>query len=946
MRIDRRRSAVRLHTVPMLVALTALLVQVPGRAATVPSGFTETLVANGLVSPTAMQFAPDGRLFVAEQGGRLRVIKNGALLSTPFVTLTVSSTGERGLLGIAFDPSFATNQFVYLYYTATSPTIHNRISRFTANGDLAVAGSETIILELDNLSSATNHNGGALAFGPDGKLYAAVGENANGANAQLFTNLHGKMLRINKDGSIPTDNPFYGTTSGNNRAIYSLGLRNPFTFAFNPARAEMFINDVGQNTWEEINDGLAGANYGWPDTEGVTSDPRFVSPRYAYNHSASGCAITGGAFYSPVNQQFPADYLNDYFFADYCAGWIRKLDPGNGNAVVTFATGISSPVDLKVGDDGALYYLARGSGGVYRISYAASTPSITSHPTSRTVAPGASVTFSVRATGPAPLSYQWQRNGANIPGATAQDYTLTAAATDNAARFRAVVTNDAGSVISNEAVLTVTTNQPPTATITQPAAGALYSGAAVVSYAGTGSDPQDGALPASAFTWRVDFHHDAHSHPFVPSTSGTTSGSFTVPTTGHTETNVWYRIFLTVTDSGGLTHTTSRDVLPRKVNLTLATNPAGLQLRLDAQPIATPLTFESVVGIVRGIEAPATQVSGGTTYEFVSWSDGGAAAHNISTPAANTTYTATYRAVTGGTGNGLSATYYNNINFTGTTVTRVDPTVNFSWGSGAPASGIAADTFSARWTGQVQPQFTGTYTFHTQSDDGVRLWVNGQQLVNNWTNHATTENSGTIALTAGQRYDIRMEYFENTGGATARLLWSSASVPKAAIPSTRLYAAVASTTIRVNFQPASAPAFAGYLVDGGLTYASRGNGQTYGWNADNSAQTRDRNAASSADQRYDTLTHLQKDGNLDAVWEIAVPNGSYVVRAVAGDAGHFDSVFRTTVEGVLTVTGTPTTSTRWIEGTATVTVTDGRLTIRSGAGASNNKLCFVEITGS
>ena len=196
-----------------------------------------------------MQFAPDGRLFVCEQGGRLRVIKNGTLLSAPFVTVTVSATGERGLLGVAFDPNFATNRYVYVYYTATLPAIHNRISRFTANGDVAVAGSETVILELDNLSGATNHNGGALAFGPDGKLYAAVGENAAGANAQSFSNLLGKILRINKDGTIPTDNPIFLTASGRNRAIWALGLRNPFTFAFKPGGAEMFINDVGENTW-------------------------------------------------------------------------------------------------------------------------------------------------------------------------------------------------------------------------------------------------------------------------------------------------------------------------------------------------------------------------------------------------------------------------------------------------------------------------------------------------------------------------------------------------------------------------------------------------------------------------------------------------------------------------------------------------------------------------
>ena len=646
--VRRPRSLLLLIAV-MIVAAA----QTPMRAAALPTGFTETLIASGLASPTAMQFAPDGRLFVAEQGGRLRVIRNGALLATPFLTLTVSSSGERGLLGVAFDPNFASNQFVYVYYTATTPAIHNRISRFTANGDVAAAGSEVILLELDNLSSATNHNGGALAFGQDGKLYAAVGENANGSNAQSFANLLGKMLRINADGSIPTDNPFFGTASGVNRAIWALGLRNPFTFAFHPTRASMFINDVGQNTWEEINDGAAGANYGWPTTEGATTDPRFVSPRYAYAHSGGACAITGGTFYAPPTPQFPADFIDDYFFADYCAGWINKLDPNAGNAVTTFATGIASPVDLKVSDDGALYYLARGGGGntgvVYRVTYTASAPTITQHPVSRTVAPGASVTFSVRASGSGTLSYQWQRNGLDIPGATSQDYTLVAADTDNGAQFRAVVSNDNGSVISNSATLTVTSNQLPVGNITQPAAGTLYSGGSVIAFAGTAADPEDGALPASAFTWRVAFHHDTHSHPFVPSTSGSTSGSFTVPTTGETSANVWYRVVLTVRDSAGATQTTSRDVLPRKVNITLATSPAGLQLLLDAQPIATPVTFESVVGIVRSLGAPSPQTSGGTNYEFRSWSDGGPANHTIATPDVSTTFTATYRVCRGST---------------------------------------------------------------------------------------------------------------------------------------------------------------------------------------------------------------------------------------------------------------------------------------------------------
>jgi glucose/arabinose dehydrogenase len=371
------RSA-RPHCVPYGLALLLALSGTSAVAATLPTGFTESMVAGGLTSPTAMQFAPDGRLFVCEQEGRLRVIKDGALLSTPFVTITVNSDGERGLLGVAFDPDFAVNHYLYVYYTAPSPAVHNRISRFTANGDVAVAGSEAVIFELDNLSSANYHNGGALNFGPDGKLYAAVGENGNGANAQTLNNVLGKVLRINKDGTIPADNPFYTIASGRNRAISALGLRNPFTFAFNPAGADMFINDVGESTWEEINDGRAGANYGWPDTEGPTNDPRFRSPLYDYTHASGGCAITGGAFYSPLIPRFPSDYAQDYFFADYCAGWIRKLDAAAGNTATNFASGITAPVDLKVSDDGALYYLARWTGAVFRIDYGTTAPTITS----------------------------------------------------------------------------------------------------------------------------------------------------------------------------------------------------------------------------------------------------------------------------------------------------------------------------------------------------------------------------------------------------------------------------------------------------------------------------------------------------------------------------------------------------------------------------------------
>ena len=413
---------------------------------------------------------------------------------------------------------------------------------------------------------------------------------------------------------------------------------------------------MGESTWEEINDGLAGANYGWPTTEGATTNPNFKSPRYAYNHSTGACAITGGAFYSPLAGQFPSDYVNDYFFGDYCGGWIRKLDLAAGS-VTTFATGIAAPVDLKVADDGSLYYLARDDQAVYQVRYGAAGPTITSHPTSQTVAPGASVTFSVRASGSPPLRYQWRRNGVTIPGATAPDYTIASVvAADNGMRFRANVSNDIDTVgvLSNEATLTVNSNQAPTGTISQPAAGTLYSGGTVINYAGTATDPEDGTLPASAFTWQVDFHHDTHVHPFIPATTGAQSGSFTIPTIGETSANVWYRIYLTVRDSGGLTHTTQRDISPRKVVLTLADQSRGAPV----EP-GRPAGRHTVLGRRRCRDCAHDRGGDAAVVRpddlpFVSWSDGGAASHSISTPATNTTYTATYQGSTSTTGSPIA----------------------------------------------------------------------------------------------------------------------------------------------------------------------------------------------------------------------------------------------------------------------------------------------------
>jgi len=347
-----------------------------------PSGFTlDEAWITGLTASSAFAQAPDGRIFVSQQLGSIRVIKDGVLLPTPFATIAVDSTGERGVLGITLHPDFANNGYVYVYSTRTDGGSHNRISRFKAAGDVAAAGSEIALVDLPNLSSAILHNGGSIHFGGDGKLYVGVGDNGNSLQAQDLASPFGKLLRFNEDGTIPTDNPFYATQSGLARAVWASGLRNPFTFAVQPGTGRIHINDVGQDSWEEIDVGAAGANYGWPYSEGpndiVPGVAGLTAPLFTYPHSDPdplgsgpggfivGHAVVGGTFYPP-DGSFPAGYRDQYYFSDFIGQFIARLDAANGNAVYTFARLSAQPVDLLVGVDGALYVLTRA--GITRVS--------------------------------------------------------------------------------------------------------------------------------------------------------------------------------------------------------------------------------------------------------------------------------------------------------------------------------------------------------------------------------------------------------------------------------------------------------------------------------------------------------------------------------------------------------------------------------------------------
>jgi glucose/arabinose dehydrogenase len=618
-----------------------------------PANFSDIEIASGILNPTVMTFAPDGRIFVCQQDGALIVIKNNVKLPTPALQLSVNTNGERGLVGITLHPSFSTNGFIYLYYTLADGS-RNRVSRFTMIGDVINPTTELILINLDKLSPTSPfHNGGAMLFKGD-KLYIAVGENSTGANAQNLDTHKGKLLRVNADASIPTDNPFYlATNTPQRNSVWAYGLRNPFTIDLDPVSGRIFVNDVGQVTWEEINDATEkGKNFGWPSTEGATTNPAFTSPVYAYKHGSGdglGCAITGGTLFNPPTTNYPSTYRGKYFFQDYCNAWINYMDPNAATPVrVPFGTGVAGQMlGLDVGLDGNLYFLTR-AGKLLKIIYKTTQPPlITDQPDPVTVSLGQPASFHVSATGALPLAYQWKKNNVNIAGATTSSYAIMIVQASDIGNYSVTVTNSFGSVNSNTVALTTNVNTLPTPVITTPMAGALYRAGETISFSGTGSDPEDGTLPASAFRWSVGFHHDTHVHDGPPIAVGVQSGSYVIPQSGESSINVYYRLTLTVTDSQGLSSSTFVDIKPQTSYISLRTNPPGLKLNLDDEPFITPYNPKRVEGIQVTIDANLLQdqMLNGEIHHFEGWAHGGAPAQSFPTPIDNTTYTGNFSKV-------------------------------------------------------------------------------------------------------------------------------------------------------------------------------------------------------------------------------------------------------------------------------------------------------------
>lgn len=623
-----------------------------------PAGFTQKKLTGDVINEaTATVHAPDGRVFIAERGGTLKAFQNSTL--TTVYTVSTTTDSEQGLLGITLHPQFATNGKCYLFYTNAQKTVHY-LDLIVINAANQVTSSSRV-MEFDPILNGF-HNGGAILF-KNNYLYVAIGESNVSAEATKLDTYRGKILRLLEDGQPAPGNPYYNEAgaSRQKRSIWAIGMRNPWKMALDPSSGKIFVANVGGN-YEEIDDvtspdAAKNYNYGW-DSKGQSGPEQAantIAPVFYYGHSGWGCAITSGVFFNPATTNYPAQYRNRFYFSDWCSNWLRSVDatnPGAGYAEFS-ATGFGRILGTSVGIDGNLYYIQYGTkGSLWRVEYTNNqAPSIVNQPTSRTVVAGDPVSFAVTASGGGTLTYQWQKNGANISGATNATYAIAQTVAADAGTYRCVVSNGAGSVTSSAAQLTVTPpNARPVARIVQPASSLTWSVGDVVRFSGEATDAEDGTLPASAYRWEARFFHkdnptSEHWHPGPGLPSGVTSGSFVADNGGESSPNIWFRILLTVTDSQGRTGVDSVDIQPNKVVLTAEANVAGLQLVLGSQA-AAPVSKTLVVNTLTSLQAPSPQTIAGTTYTFASWNNGGTASQSLRVPAVNTTYQASYTAST------------------------------------------------------------------------------------------------------------------------------------------------------------------------------------------------------------------------------------------------------------------------------------------------------------
>ncbi|MBK8001011.1 MAG: PQQ-dependent sugar dehydrogenase [Verrucomicrobia bacterium] len=630
----------------------AFLLVSPSIFAEPPPGFQNEIVVVGLDQPTALEFLPDGRLLVAELQEEIFVVQPNAGIpdAQPFLSLDNTGIfGGQGLMDIELDPDFDANGYYYVYYTKGSLN-RNRVSRFTASGNTTVAGSEVVLWQ-DIQPATDEHQGGAVVVGPDGKLYISIGEAFVPDDAPRLTSYRGKILRINKDGSIPVDNPFYDGTGPNLDAIWAYGLRNPFRLTVDALTGRIIIGEVGGNdpaiAQEEINVLIRGANYGWPECEGACATPGTTAPIYHYPHSGRDAGIIGGFVYR--GNKFPNAYFGSYFFADYAQNWIRRLTfdtNGAVNAVFNFepASGAldgdyGDPTGLKEGPDGALYYtdfthdLNFYWAMVRRIRYVGSgnqPPTAIASASTTAGEPPLAVNFSSAGSADPEgqnVTFSWTfGDGATATNANpTHTYTQTGTFT-----VRLTVSDGVNTTMSLPVVIVV--GNPPKVFIDSPTNGMTFRAGDAIQFTGHATDTEDGTLPPGALNWSLVFHHAEHIHPVFGDWALTNRGSLLIPTNGHPFAHdTSYELTLIATDSSGLQGAASIIVNPELVDVTVDSIPSGMTVKMDGISRTTPFTDGSVIGFQHSFEAP-DQVFNGTNFIFQTWLDGGVQSRTVVVP--------------------------------------------------------------------------------------------------------------------------------------------------------------------------------------------------------------------------------------------------------------------------------------------------------------------------
>ncbi|WP_084102716.1 PQQ-dependent sugar dehydrogenase [Demequina sp. NBRC 110051] len=644
-------------------------------------GFTdEAVLTAGLNQPISMAFLPDGRMLVLEKEGRILIGNPGTvpMQTQAYMTLTnIDVTAERGLIDIALDPQFETNGYLYVYYHPATPG-KGRISRFThtenAGGltSRASTASEMVVWQDTTGYTSCCHYGGGLDIGPDGNLWLTNGDKFDGERAQDLTDASGSIIRVATDGSVPADNPFADGAGGANPYIWAYGLRNPFRASWDTETNRMFVGEVGGNdvpeSWEDVHlvkydEAYRGLNYQWPYCEGPAPYTDFpecpivagdeAEPIFAYQHANSAdnnASLTGGFVYRGT--QFPAAWDGVYFYGDYTRHMIRYLTFDESGETVTgdfpFRPSEQIPgnpttvVSIEQGGDGALYYALIATGQIRRVVYEGGNqaPSVTSAAADVTEGPTPlDVEFTASATDPEgdQVEYTWHfGDGTTATGATAS-HTYTVDGPYDAY----VSVSDGSHTVASDSIR-IQAGVAPDVEITSPVGGALFRAGDTIAVSGSASD--DGTLDDADYAWTVQFGHDNHFHPADLIPNGP-SGEFEIPTSGHDYSNeTWYRVTLTVTDADGLVGTDTVEVFPDKVDLTLATEPAGLIVNLDSVPRSTPWVHDTLIGFEHTVTARTPQCLDGEGYVFDHWSDGGAASHVATVPDVDSTLTAVFTA--------------------------------------------------------------------------------------------------------------------------------------------------------------------------------------------------------------------------------------------------------------------------------------------------------------